>query len=70
MSRPIVNDLLNLEKNGITVFDECLQCDVLLVAPVICALADNPRHSEIMSHSGATANKFCRICMVIVITLA
>lgn len=64
MSRPIVDDLLNLEMNGITVFDAALQCTVLVIAPVICILADNPRHSEIMSHAGVSAKKFCRICMV------
>ena len=64
MSRPLVDDLLILENQGMFVFDGALQCEILLVAPLLCILADNPRHSEIMNHAGVTANKFCRICMV------
>lgn len=64
MSRPLVDDLLNLEQQGIFVFDAALQCEVLMVAPVLCILADNPRHSEIASHAGSSANRFCRICVV------
>lgn len=67
MAEPVVVDLLTLENKGITVFDAALKCEVLLVAPVMGILADNPRHSEIMSHSGPSAKKYCRICMVCVI---
>ncbi len=64
MSRPLVDDLIDLESNGIAAYDASLGCEVVLVAPVMCLLADNPRHSEIMNHSGSSANKYCRICMV------
>lgn len=64
MSKPLVDDLIDLESNGIAAYDACLDCEVLLVAPVICVLADNPRHSEVMNHLGSSANKYCRMCMV------
>ena len=63
MSQPIVEELLLLE-NGITAYDSYLQEEVLVVAPLMCVLSDNPRHAEIMNHSGPSANLFCRICMV------
>lgn len=64
MTQPIVQDLLDLELHGITAYDAHLQEEVLVVAPVMCVLSDNPRHAEIMNHSGPSANLFCRICMV------
>ncbi len=64
MSQPIVDELLQLELNGIVAYDAFLDTEVLVVAPVLCVLGDNPRHSEIMSHSGTSANMHCRMCMV------
>lgn len=63
MARPLVDDLRVLESDGIIAFDAKLGCEVVLVAPVMYLLADNPRHSEIMNHLGSSANKYCRICM-------
>lgn len=68
MLQPLVDDLIDLEMNGIVAYDVCLDREVLLVAPVLCLLADNPRHSELMNHSGSSANKFCRMCMVCMYT--
>lgn len=64
MSKPLAEDLLTLETDGIIAYDAALEEEVLLIAPVLCILSDNPRHSEIMNHAGATANKYCRMCMV------
>jgi hypothetical protein len=64
MAQPLVDDLVRLESNGVVVYDASLGMEVLVVAPVLCVLGDNPRHSEIMSHSGSTAKLFCRMCMV------
>lgn len=64
MSEPVVDELLKLESNGIFAYDALLDEEVLVVAPVICVLSDNPRYSEIMSHSGTSANMHCRMCMV------
>ncbi len=64
MAEPLVNDLMELESNGIIASDGFLDCDMLLVAPVMAVLADNPRHSEIMSHLGPLSKKYCRMCMV------
>ena len=67
ISQPVVDDLLDLELHGITAYDAHLQEDMLVVAPLMCVLCDNPQHSEIMNQSGPSANLFCRICMVLVI---
>ena len=63
MADGIVSDLLMLEKGFIT-FDSSLGQNVYVVAPVICALCDNARASELVNHLGSCANKYCRICMV------
>lgn len=45
-------------------YDAHLQTNVLVVAPILLMLADNPRHSELLNHLGGRANKYCRMCMV------
>lgn len=52
MSQPIVDNLQSLESDGIVAFDALLGMEVFVIAPVICVLGDNPRHSEVMSHVG------------------
>ena len=42
MAKPIVDDLISLEE-GMVMYDAFLKEDVLVVAPVMCLLADNPR---------------------------
>jgi hypothetical protein len=63
MAEPIVEALMKLE-SGIDAYDSHLQTDVLVVAPVLAAMGDNPRHSEILNHLGTRANKYCRMCLV------
>lgn len=63
MASPVVADLKMLEK-GIVTYDACLKKDVLLLAPTMAILSDNPRHSELLNHAGGSANKYCRMCMV------
>lgn len=63
MTNALVKELLVLEK-GITVYDDFLKHDIYLLAPVMCILADNARSSELLNHLGATAIKYCRMCMV------
>lgn len=63
MADALVSELLELER-GIVVYDSQLKCNVLVIAPVMCILADNARASELTNHLGATANRFCRKCMV------
>ncbi len=41
-----------------------LDQSVLVVSPLMCILADNPRASEILNHLGPSARRFCRMCMV------
>ena len=64
MCNPLADDLRELEERGINAYDAALQENVLVVAPVICFICDNPRHSEIMNHLGPSATMYCRICMV------
>ena len=63
MTKPLLDDLLSLEK-GITVFDTSLGCDVTLISPVLCCLCDNVRAAELINHLGSKATKLCRFCMV------
>lgn len=63
MAGAIAQDLLKLEA-GVITFDAHLCKTVLLVTPVICALCDNPRASELLNHSGSGTRKFCRMCSV------
>lgn len=64
MASPIVEELKRLEMDGFKTFDAFLEKEILVVAPVMCFIGDNPRASEIMNHLGPTSKKFCRICMV------
>ena len=64
MAEPVVDDLFLLEKKGIVMYDAHLASDVLVVAPVFCGIADNPRALDMASHGGTSARKFCRICEV------
>ena len=64
LAEPIVDDLLLLEEQGEFMFDALHGEDVLVVAPVFCILADNPRASELMNHIGTSARMFCRMCKV------
>lgn len=66
MSQPISDTLLQLELEGVEVYDSYLKQNVLVVAPLLLLMADNPnpRASELINHMGSSANYFCRICMV------
>ncbi len=64
LAEGFIEDLVKLESEGIAVFDAHLQCEVLLLAPVIALICDNPRASELTSHLGSAAKHYCRMCMV------
>ena len=63
MAEPIVDDLLKLEE-GVIMYDAAMEQNVLVVAPVLCIMADNVRASELSNHLGCSANKYCRMCEV------
>lgn len=63
LAEPLVDNLLQLEK-GIEMYDAYLKQNVLVVAPVMFIMADNPMSSELSNHQGSMARKFCRICSV------
>ena len=46
------------------VFDEKTQECVLVVAPVLAIMCDNPRVSQIVGHMTGRPSKFCRVCLV------
>ena len=68
MAKPIYNELCQLEKQGVCVYDAALERQVLVFAPVLFAICDNPRASELLNHRGSAARRFCRICMVIIVS--
>ena len=61
---PVIPDLVQLETMGLTTYDAHMHQDVLIVAPILLGMHDNPRASEIVNHLGSAANLFCRVCMV------
>ena len=63
MADALVEDLKALE-GGVRVYDAYAGTEVLLIAPVICALCDNIRAAELLNHMGSRARMFCRKCMV------
>ena len=63
MVKPLVQELNLLEK-GVIMYDSFLQDGILVVAPVLCIICDNPR-SEIANNLGPGSRLFCRMCMVL-----
>ena len=59
----IVSELCALEQ-GMEVFDEKMQECVLVVAPVLAIMCNNPRASQIVGHMTGRPSKFCRVCLV------
>ena len=57
MITPIVEELKILEKKGVMVYDAFSQKEVLLIAPVLCVMCDNPRAAEIYKYSGTRIQK-------------
>ena len=64
MADPIVDELLKLETEGLVTYDARLGQEVLVIAPVLCAICDNPRASEITNHTGSSSKKYYRMCQV------
>ena len=64
MAEPIVDDLVQLESEGIEVYDAHLKQQVRLFAPVIVILCDNGRATQLLNLCGASARKYCRMCEV------
>ena len=62
MAKPLVQEQNILEK-GVIMYDSFLQDDILVVAPVLCIICDNPRASEITNNLGPGSRLFCRMCM-------
>ncbi|KAL5484433.1 hypothetical protein EMCRGX_G020930 [Ephydatia muelleri] len=69
-SVPIVEELLLLESEGIEAYDAFSDCQVWVVAPLICVICDNPRAKELCNQLASSTRKYCRICMVFAIAYA
>eukprot|EP00731_Ephydatia_muelleri_P006511 Em0003g759a len=69
-SVPIVEELLLLESEGIEAYDAFSDCQVLVFAPLICVICDNPRAKELCNQLASSTRKYCRICMVFAIAYA
>ena len=63
LAKPIVEELAMLEE-GIEVYDAFHQQNVLVVAPLMCIIADNPMASQLLNHLTGGVYKYCRFCMV------
>ena len=55
MAPPLVKELKSLESKGVETFDAALQRKVLVVAPVLCVICDNPRASEVTNNLGPSS---------------
>lgn len=64
MTVALAPELTKLENDGIVAYDALLKQTVMVISPVMCILADNPRASELINHLGSSSRKFCRMCMV------
>ena len=60
---PIAQELATLETEGTLVFNAYFQEVVLVIAPLIVIVCDNPRASDLVNHLGSKALKCCCICM-------
>eukprot|EP00731_Ephydatia_muelleri_P004501 Em0002g677a len=64
LSEPITQQLTALETEGVfNTFDASHQETVLVVAPLMCIVCDNPRASVLLNHLGSAALKHCPRCM-------
>ena len=64
MTEPIAQQLTQLEIEGVVVYDAYYEENVLVIAPLLCVICDNPRASQLLNHLGGAANKYCRFCTV------
>ncbi|KAL0075607.1 hypothetical protein F4703DRAFT_1965870 [Phycomyces blakesleeanus] len=58
----VVNDLVVLEK-GVEMYSEDLGKYVLVVAPLLLFMGDNPRQSQLAMHKGTSSKCLCRRCI-------
>ena len=64
MVNEIADDLRALE-NGMNMYDAQTGEEVMVFAPLMCVIGDNPRSSLLASHLiSARAQQYCRICKV------
>ena len=62
MGEAISRSSLQLENNGIEVFDADYQENVLVFCPLMLIICDYPRASELVNHLGSIATRYCQMC--------
>ncbi|KAL0075197.1 hypothetical protein F4703DRAFT_1798688 [Phycomyces blakesleeanus] len=60
----LFDDLVTLEK-GIQMYSEDLGKHVLVVAPLLLFIGDNPCQSQLAMHKGTASRRFCRKCLIL-----
>ena len=63
MLESIVEDLMVLQ-NGVDMFDALLCCEVVVYAPILACICDNPRASEIVGHLRGNDKSQCFLSFV------
>ena len=58
MVESLVPELYALAENGIEAYDVMLKQMVIVVCPVMCIIADNPRATELLNHLGGSARQY------------
>jgi hypothetical protein len=64
MADPLVEDLLDLEHEGVEAYDAFLRRNIIVLAPVIILMADNPMASVFCNHLTGQPKHYCRKCLV------
>ena len=63
MCDAIAPELIQLEE-GIEAYHAYHGQLVIILSPLMCIVADNPRASELLNHLGAAARRYYQICIV------
>lgn len=63
LAKPLVDNLRLLE-GGMEMYDAVEKQSVLVMAPLMLVMSDNPMSSDLCNHQGGSARKFCRFCLV------
>ena len=64
MMEPLAQELTLLETDGLVVYDAFLKEEVIVFAPLLCVICDNPRASQLLNHLTRSVRRYCRVCMV------
>ena len=69
MTECVAQQLKQLELDGIMVYDSYCKETVLVIAPLLCIICDNPRATQLLNHFGGSAKKFCQFAWCVKLKL-